>query len=194
MLRERGFWPVLALVVIAHGAVLTQWRTAPWSVEDRPDRPPTTQVFQVRPVQPAAPTEGKPPAAAAGPSQAPPAPAPQPQPAAPAVAGAVPPVDPPYIPRSQLTVPPRLAASVDVLFPPDVQGVVNLTVQATLFIDEDGIVRRVRVETPGVHPSFERAILEAFSSARFSPGELEGLPVRSQLRVEVEFHAPGLRR
>jgi hypothetical protein len=97
----------------------------------------------------------------------------------------------PYLPRSQLSAAPRPQSMVEVAFPQDVTGVVDLTLQATLFIDEHGVVQRIRVDTPDVHPSFERAVRETFGPARFTPGERDGTPVRSQLRIQVEFHAPG---
>jgi hypothetical protein len=119
---------------------------------------------------------------------------PAPVPESGTVALAAPPVDLPYLPRGSLTVAPKLKNSVDVSFPEDVEGFVKLTVQATLFIDEDGGVRRIRVDTPDVQPPFETAIQQAFASASFTPGEVDGLPVRSQMRVEVEFQAPATRR
>jgi TonB family protein len=99
-------------------------------------------------------------------------------------------IDAPYLPRSELSAAPKLLDPVNVGFPEGVRGLVRLQVQASLFIDEDGVVRRVRVETAGVHPSFERAILEAFSSARFIPGQVGDAAVRSQIKVEVEFNSP----
>jgi hypothetical protein len=80
---------------------------------------------------------------------------------------------------------------VEVAFPEDVTGLVNLQLQATLFIDEHGVVQRIRIDTPGVHPSFEDAVRKNFGVTRFTPGEVHGQAVRSQLRVEVDFRAPG---
>jgi outer membrane biosynthesis protein TonB len=199
LLGERGFWSAVALVVVTHGAVLTQWRPAPWSVEAAPALPPIALTFRVRPLQPtpAPPVEAPSPPRAesnvASETQAP-APAPAPGTDTAAAPAAAPTVDPPYFPRSELTVPPAPIGPVDVRFPEDVTGIVNLKVQATLFIEEDGTVRRVRIDTPDIHPSFHGAVMEAFSSARFSPGQVEALPVRSQMRVEVEFQAPNVKK
>lgn len=103
--------------------------------------------------------------------------------------------DPPYLPRGQLTTAPKLLEQVEVPFPDDVQGVVHLSVQITLFIDEAGRVQRIRVDAPQqVHPAFERVIRQAWLNARFAPGELHQVPVRSRLRLEVDFEAPGGRR
>jgi TonB family protein len=100
------------------------------------------------------------------------------------------PQEPAYLPRGELTVPPRPLDAIDVPFPEDVVGLVDLKVRVTLFIGEDGQVRRVRIDTPNVAEPFERAIRASFSAARFSPGELHEVPVRSQLRIEVAFAAP----
>jgi hypothetical protein len=115
---------------------------------------------------------------------------PQPVAAATAQASSPPPPDPVYLPRGQLTVAPKLLSEVDLPFPPDVEGIVDLKVKVTLFIDEEGAVQRVRVDTPNVHPSFERVLRDSFAAARFSPGELNQARVRSQLRLEADFQAP----
>ncbi len=106
------------------------------------------------------------------------------------------PEEPVYLTRGELTVAPRPLGTVDVPFPEDVVGLVDLKVQVTLFIDEEGEVRQVRIDTPQVAEPFERAIRASFGAARFSPGQVGDMPVRSQVRVEVAFAAPnaGTRR
>jgi TonB family protein len=99
-----------------------------------------------------------------------------------------------YLPRSELTVAPRPTEVVQVPFPEEITGVVDLDVRLTLFIDENGVVRRLRIDTPHVHPAFDRALRAAFTTTRFQPGERDGVPVRSQLRLEVQFEAPAGRR
>ena len=93
-----------------------------------------------------------------------------------------------YVPRSRLTVAPRPLSAVDVNFP-SVEGLVDLRVQVTLFIDESGTVRKVRIDTPDVPADFARAISESFLPARFQPGEVETVAVRSQIRLEIDFRA-----
>jgi len=59
-----------------------------------------------------------------------------------------------------------------------------------LMIDERGAVDDVavlRAEPEGV---FERSALAAFAAARFSPGVLNGVPVKSRLEIEVEYLPP----
>lgn len=224
---RRGIWPVFALVLLGHGAALTQL-TAPGPPPLRGQAGLPVQLLYVRAMQP--PTAETPPvtpapspaltAVAPAPEPAQPltAPPPAPQPAeaqtplprieaaagrgaepvapevvaaAPAPAASAPAVEAPYLPRGELTVTPKLLAPVDVPFPEELTGVVDLKVRVSLFIDEDGTVRRIRVDTPGVHPSIEKAVREAFSPARFSPGQLQATPVRSQIRLEVEFAAKG---
>ncbi|MGV3570195.1 MAG: TonB family protein [Ramlibacter sp.] len=166
---------------------------------------PTARVFQVRPVQPAQPPAAEapqptllpPPPAAAAAEQAPAAPAAAPEPqaaAAPPAPPAPPPTpDPPYLPRGELTAAPRPLEPINVPFPAGIKGVVDLKVQLTLFIDEQGAVQRVRIDTPGVVEDFEQAIRETFARARFQPGEIDKVAVRSQVRIEVEFSTAGKR-
>ena len=60
----------------------------------------------------------------------------------------------------------------------------------TLFIDDQGVVQRVRVDAAqdsGLPAALEEATRQTFLRSAFVPGELDGRPVRSQLRIEVEF-------
>lgn len=223
MRQSPAFWQAVGLTLLGHGVVLGWLAAAQPPAALHGAKQGSGMTFLVRPLQLAAPEAASPPASpwpaeagAALPSPAAPAdpqraagggapgaepsPAPAPAPAplalapatAPAAAGTGPEAS--YLPRGELTVPPRPLGPVDVPFPPDVEGMVDLRVRITLFIDERGAVQRVRVDTPDVHPAFERSIREAFGQARFSPGELDQVAVRSQLRLEVEFSAPGGRR
>ncbi|QJW83521.1 hypothetical protein HK414_03240 [Ramlibacter terrae] len=71
---------------------------------------------------------------------------------------------------------PRLLTPVQVPFPDMVGGFVDLKVRITLFIDEQGTVRRVRIDSPDVPPLFEQTIRDTFAQARFKPGELRTPP------------------
>lgn len=95
-----------------------------------------------------------------------------------------------YLPRSSLTRGPEPSAEVLLAYPEGApeghwQGVL------TLFIDEHGAVQRVRVESSEVDlpPPFQEAARQAFLAARFTPGEWQGQPVRSRIRIAVEFEA-----
>lgn len=94
-----------------------------------------------------------------------------------------------YIPRALLTTPPRAIGVIDVPFPPEVIGDVRLTLQLTLFIDADGIVQSVRIDGPDSIPVLEEAARDTFMKARFSPGELNGHAVRSQVTIEITFES-----
>ncbi|HYE39164.1 MAG TPA: energy transducer TonB [Ramlibacter sp.] len=215
MEHRPGFWPAVALTLAGHAAVLGYFGTRAPEPGLAGVAAPAGQPFQVRvvpaprpaseqpeamsaaapalPAAPAAPPAARQePAAGAAPSRQP---APQPASGSESttVSAAAPSPEPAYLRRGELTVPPRLITPVQVAFPEDVLGFVDLKVQLTLFIDEQGVVQRVRVEND-VHPSFVRAVQESFGSARFAPGELDRLPVRAQVRLEVEFHSPSRRR
>jgi periplasmic protein TonB len=91
-----------------------------------------------------------------------------------------------YFPRSMLSIAPRAAAGVSVLFPDGVDGVVHLVARVELFIDEQGIVQRV-VALDALPPIFEDAVRSTFSRTRFTPGKIDGMAVRSRIRIEVSF-------
>lgn len=91
-----------------------------------------------------------------------------------------------YIPRPRLTLPPVIQAPVLLAWPEmDLEG--SHSAKVSLFIDEQGIVRRVRIDTDGLPPAFQDTVRLAFLGARFFPGQLEGQDVKSRIRVEVTF-------
>lgn len=92
-----------------------------------------------------------------------------------------------YFPRSMLTQGPRPRTSMEVPFPADIKGKVDMKVAVALYIDETGKVRNVRIETEPVAQAFVDAIRRTFDSARFQPGMIGDTPVRALVRVEVVF-------
>jgi TonB family protein len=95
-----------------------------------------------------------------------------------------------YLPRSALTLAPQALGLVALSYPEEApagqhQGVL------TLFIDEQGVVQRVRIESGDqeLPPVFQEAARQAFLAARFTPGELQGRAVKSRIRIQVSFEA-----
>jgi TonB family protein len=183
-------WQAVAVTLAGHAAVLGYLGTRPPQPAPQGTAQPFAFTVQVRPApEPPAREERSAPVAVA-PAPASPQPVAEQAAAVERQAAPAPPPEPPYLPRGELTVAPKLLGTADVPFPEDVAGIVHLAVRITLFIDEQGSVQRIRIDTPDVHPAFERAIRQAFAAARFSPGELHQVPVRSQMRLEVDFEAP----
>jgi len=102
----------------------------------------------------------------------------------------VPPGDDDYLPRSKLSAQPEPLAPI-VISSPDpalMVGVVRQRLVLTLFIGASGLVERISVEDSESGPvsaAIESAAREAFFTARFTPGQLDGQPVRSRMRIEV---------
>ncbi|MBT9500433.1 MAG: hypothetical protein IV092_04260 [Burkholderiaceae bacterium] len=95
-----------------------------------------------------------------------------------------------YLPRARLSVAPVLRSQVALLWPEatETQGGHFRAVLA-LFIDELGVVQKVRVEGNGLPSALEAVARESFLGASFVPGELQGQAVKSLIRVEVRFDA-----
>ena len=74
----------------------------------------------------------------------------------------------------------------DPLYPPDA-GLREGTVVLRFLIDEAGRVDNVAVVRAFPPGMFEASALAAGGAAKFAPGRLLGLPVKSQLTVEVQF-------
>lgn len=93
-----------------------------------------------------------------------------------------------YLARRDLSVAPSPRRPVWLNTPATVPDG-HYTAELTLFIDETGQVRRVRVDSAGLLPDLEAQARQAFMTTPFNPGEVDGQPVRSRLRVAVAFEA-----
>lgn len=94
-----------------------------------------------------------------------------------------------YLPSRLLTRGPAPQQSID-LFYPELAPTGHFRAVLTLFIDDQGVVQRVRIDAAqdsGLPAALEEATRQTFLRSAFVPGELDGRPVRSQLRIEVEF-------
>jgi len=95
-----------------------------------------------------------------------------------------------YVPRPLLSVAPMPLQPVMLSWPnfdgpkAQYQGVL------ALYIDDQGIVQRIRVTEGDLPPELEAQARAAFTSIRFAPGELDGAAVRSRVYVEVVFERP----
>ncbi|MDP4300093.1 energy transducer TonB [Leptothrix discophora] len=94
-----------------------------------------------------------------------------------------------FLVRSQLDRAPHATGPIDLPYP-DAAPLGHYRAVMTLFVDEAGRVRRVRLDADGMLPPLlEDAARQAFLQARFEPGRKDGAAVRSRLRVAVEFGA-----
>lgn len=94
-----------------------------------------------------------------------------------------------YLPRRELTAAPAPSHEVPLLWPSEGVPAGHYAEVLTLFIDETGQVRKVRVEGDGLPPLLKRQAQESFLGARFAPGQLHGQAVKSRIRIEVAFDA-----
>ena len=92
-----------------------------------------------------------------------------------------------YLPRSQLSQPPRALSMIDIPFPPGVPTPGRYKAVLALYIDEQGVVRRAKIDGEALPAAYEEAARVSFQTASFQPGELRGQPVKSLIHVEVVF-------
>jgi len=92
-----------------------------------------------------------------------------------------------YLPASRLSVPPKALRPREVPFPDEVTESTDVTVLVSLFIDETGKVRRIRLDDPHIPAPFAQSIISTFLSTDFAPGQIDSVPVRSVVRIEVGF-------
>ena len=94
---------------------------------------------------------------------------------------------PEYFPASRLSPSPKLLEAPEPVFP-DGAGVDAGSVVLRLRLNEQGLVDDaavLRAQPPGL---FEQAALDAFRKARFSPGRMLGIAVKSELVFEIQFN------
>jgi len=93
-----------------------------------------------------------------------------------------------FFARSLLTVVPAPLQPVMIDYPAFAGDAGRYVSQLSLFIDETGVVVKVRVDGDPLPPPLEAAARSAFLSARFRPGEVaEHGAVKSRIRIEVTF-------
>lgn len=92
-----------------------------------------------------------------------------------------------YFPRQMLTLGPVVEAAPLIPYPDAGPSLGHFVAVLALYIDESGRVRRVRVDGEPLPPALEQAARESFLAARFKPGELDGMRVKSLIRVEITF-------
>lgn len=107
-----------------------------------------------------------------------------PAPAPPADPGLPPAPD--YFAGGRLDPGPRPLEDIDPLYPEDAKQQEG-SVVLRLLISEAGAVDNVAVVRAYPAGLFERSALEAFGKAKFSPGRMLGVAVKSQITIEVMF-------
>jgi len=93
-----------------------------------------------------------------------------------------------YVPRPLLTVPPVVRTPVT-FAAPDGEMIRGRHVGVlSIFIDEHGQVQRIEADDAASLPdALAQAAREAFMTAQFAPGEIDGRAVKSRVGVEVVF-------
>jgi TonB family protein len=91
-----------------------------------------------------------------------------------------------YAVASRLDPGPQLLEDVEPVYPAEA-GLTEGSVVLRLLIGRAGTVDEVIVVRSLPKGVFDRSAVAAFSAARFSPGRMLGVPVKSQLTIEVHF-------
>jgi hypothetical protein len=92
-----------------------------------------------------------------------------------------------FLPRAALTSGPRPNQPVLIDFPDFVGAASRYSARFEILVDDAGGVVQVVGVDPELPQILLQAVREAFTPVRFTPGELDGWPVRSRFRIEVTF-------
>ena len=91
-----------------------------------------------------------------------------------------------YLLGSRLDPPPRLLEVTEPAYPAEA-GLAEGSVVLRLLIAATGAVDEVTVVRATPKGVFDASAVASFSAARFSPGKVLGVPVKSQVTIEVHF-------
>lgn len=94
-----------------------------------------------------------------------------------------------YVPRAMLSDVPEPIKPLSVPYPRNGPAEGTFTTVLALFINEQGEVVRVRLDGAALPPELDTAAREAFRSARWRPGRMDGRLVKSLIRVEIMFQS-----
>jgi outer membrane biosynthesis protein TonB len=64
-------------------------------------------------------------------------------------------------------------------------GIESQSVVLRLLINEAGAIDQVEVENSNLTPEVEPIVVGAFNRLRFTPGKIDGVAVKCQLKIEV---------
>lgn len=92
-----------------------------------------------------------------------------------------------YVLRKALTTAPVPVGEVRLTWPAGSSALGRQQAVFSLFIDENGAVRRMVADGPTLEPPVEEAARAVFMAARFQPGKVDGRAVKALIRIEVVF-------
>lgn len=92
-----------------------------------------------------------------------------------------------YLPRNELSLPPRPLSLIDIGFPPHEAVQERLEATLAVYIDELGQVRKVEAVRGELPPALLESARNAFLGAQFKAGEQQGRAVKSFIHVAVVF-------
>ena len=92
-----------------------------------------------------------------------------------------------YVLRKALTVPPVPVDEVRLAWPAGGAALGRQQAVFSVFIDDEGVVRRMVADGPTLAPMLEEAARGVFMATRFQPGRVDGRAVKALIRVEVVF-------
>jgi hypothetical protein len=93
-----------------------------------------------------------------------------------------------YYASQQLTKRPQPRTTVDLDTPESRLITTPESIILTLWISAEGDVVDVKVTQTEVSASVSTSAVEAFSQIHFTPGEIEGKPVASVIRIEITYN------
>jgi TonB family protein len=88
----------------------------------------------------------------------------------------------------ELDTPIRPRTDIQPIYPPGADPSISGTLVLDLFIDKTGKVQNVTVDESSLPPEFGQSSIAAFLHQDFEPGMVSSVPVKTHLKIKVEFY------
>jgi hypothetical protein len=95
-----------------------------------------------------------------------------------------------YYPRNVLSQKPQLLQDVDLSSLAAIVGNLSKSVTLELFVSEQGTIDRIAFESVELDEAVQEKLEGLLLQLRFSGGEIDGMAVKSRIKIEVLFLAP----
>lgn len=97
------------------------------------------------------------------------------------------PSEPYYFSTSELNEMPQVTLDLSPSLAFSLQNVAVQLAVLRLLINEDGRIDEIFIDASPLSENDQRLVMETFSKTKFQPGKINGMPVKSQLKIEVRL-------
>ncbi|MDO9421641.1 MAG: hypothetical protein Q7T66_15190 [Herminiimonas sp.] len=96
-------------------------------------------------------------------------------------------LEPYYFPANELSEMPQVKLDLSPSLAFSLHSASAQLAVLRLLINEEGQIDEIFIDDSPLSESDQRLVMETFSKSKFQPGKIDGMPVKSQLKIEVRL-------